>query len=139
MHGLCEVHEPNKDNCLPSRTVLSTLNTPIYNLWIWLVSVLKLLTINVVTAEHSFHLAEEIIDQQAGFFMESKMLISSSITMIPLNETTEIYSKKFFEEPETVDRIFHPSLSKICFLFLIKETLYKQTDCLVMVWSISLF
>ena len=60
------------DNCPP---ILSAINIPICKLAKFLVSILKSLTSNEYTVKDSFTFAEEIVEQDSGIFMETKMLI----------------------------------------------------------------
>ena len=69
--GFWKVHKDIIDNCPPFRPILSAINTPIYKLAKFLVSVLKSLTNNGYTVKDSFAFAEEIVEQNFEFFMEA--------------------------------------------------------------------
>ena len=71
MQRLCKVQKDIIDNCPPFRPILSAINTPIYKLAKFLVSVLKSLTNNGYTVKDSFAFAEEIVEQNFEFFMEA--------------------------------------------------------------------
>ena len=55
MYGLCKVRKDIIDNCPPFRTILSAINTPIFELAKFLVTILKSLTSNEYTVKDSFH------------------------------------------------------------------------------------
>ena len=77
MYGLCKVHKDIIDNCSPFRPMLSAINTPTYKLAKVLVPVLKSLTSNEYTVKDSFSFAEEIVEQDSEFFMESLDVVLS--------------------------------------------------------------
>ena len=77
MYGLCKVHKDIIDNCSPFRPILSAINTPTYKLAKVLVPVLKSLTSNEYTVKDSFSFAEEIVEQDSEFFMESLDVVLS--------------------------------------------------------------
>ena len=78
--------------------------TPIYKLAKFLAPILKPLTTNQFTVKHSFHFAEEIVDQQSDFFMGS-LDVHSLFTNVSSEETIEISTKELFKESETVERL----------------------------------
>ena len=61
MYGLCKIQK-DIDNCLPSRPILSAINTPTYELAKFLVLILKYLTSNEYTWKDSFVFAEDIVE-----------------------------------------------------------------------------
>ena len=71
MYGLCKVHKDIIDNFPPFRPILSTINTPTYKLAKFLVPISKSLTSNEYVVKDSFDFAEEIVEQDSGFFMGS--------------------------------------------------------------------
>ena len=89
MCGSRKVRKVSLENCLPFRPILSALNTPTCKLAKFLLPILKPLATNEFTVKHSFHFAEEIVDQQPDFFMGS-VGVDSQFTKIPLEETIEI-------------------------------------------------
>ena len=109
MYRLCKVHKDIIDNCLPFGPVLSAINTPTYKLPKILVRILKSLTSNEYTVKDSFAFAEEIVEQNSEFFMES-LDVDPLFTIIPLEETIDICTNTLFENTEKVE-----GLSKIEF------------------------
>ena len=89
MHGLFKIHKDIIDNWLPFRLILSAINTPTYKLAKFLVPILKFLTSNEYTVENWFAFAEEIIEQDSGFFMGS-LDVDYLFINIPLEETIDI-------------------------------------------------
>ena len=63
MYGLCKVHKQEVDGYPSFRLILSTLQTPTYNLAKFLVPILYLLTKNEYMVKNSLHFAEEISEQ----------------------------------------------------------------------------
>ena len=57
------------ENCPQFTPILLALNVPTYKLEKPLVPTLKPLITNEFTIKDSFHLAEEVVDQQLDFFM----------------------------------------------------------------------
>ena len=137
MYGSCKVHNTGVENCPLIRPVLSALNTPTYKLLKFLVPILKPLTTNEFTLKDSFHFAEEIVDQQPDFFMDS-LDVDSLFTTIPSEETTEICTNELFKESETVEGLSKSEFKGLLSLatrdwhFIFDGTLYKQIDGVVM-------
>ena len=137
MYGSCKVHNTSVENCPLIRPVLSALNTPTYKLLKFLVPILKPLTTNEFTLKDSFHFAEEIVDQQPDFFMDS-LDVDSLFTNIPSEETTEICTNELFKESETVEGLSKSEFKGLLSLatrdshFIFDGTLYKQIDGVVM-------
>ena len=92
---------------------------------------------NDFNAKDSFHFAEEIIDQQPDFFMES-LYADSLVTNIPSEETIEICTNDFFRESETVEGLSKSEFQKLLSLatkdshFIFDGTLYKKIDGVAM-------
>ena len=55
MYGLCKVRKDIIDNCPPFGPILSAINTPIFKLAKFLVTILRSLTSNEYTMKDSFH------------------------------------------------------------------------------------
>ena len=132
MYGSCKVDEASAENCSPFRPLLLALNIPTYKLEKFLVPILKPFTTNEFTVKNLFHFAEEIVDQQTDFFMNS-VDVDSLFTNIPLEETNEICTNELFKESETVEdlnksefRSFCLWMLKIRILFLMKYFINKS-------------
>ena len=89
MYGLCKVHKDIIDHFWPFGATLSATNTPTYKLAKFLEPILKSLTSNEYPAKDSFVFAEEIVEQDSEFFMES-LDVDSLFTNIPLGEPIDI-------------------------------------------------
>ena len=89
MYGLCKVHKDIIDHCWPFGATLSATNTPTYKIAKFLEPILKSLTSNEYPAKDSFVFAEEIVEQDSEFFMES-LDVDSLFTNIPLGEPIDI-------------------------------------------------
>ena len=83
------VQEDIIDNCPPLRPILSAINTLIYKLAKFLVTISKFLTINEYTVKYSFAFAEEIFKQDFEFFMGS-LDVDFLFTTIPIEKAIEI-------------------------------------------------
>ena len=116
MYGLCKVHRDIINNCTPFQLILSAINTPTCKLAKFLVPTLKSLTSSEYMVKESFAFAEEIVEQDSGFFMGSTDVDSLFIN-IPLEETIDCVNIPF-ENTEKVE-----ILSKIefkgcvCYIF----------------------
>ena len=71
MYELCKVHKQEVDGCPPFRPILSTLQTPIYNLAKFLVPMLYTSTKSEYTVKDSFHFAKDICEQDPSLSMGS--------------------------------------------------------------------
>ena len=136
MYGSCKVHKGSVGNCLPFRPILSALNTPTYKLFIFLLPILKSLTTNEFTAKDSFHLAEDIVDQQHDLFMVS-LDVDSLFTNIPWEETIDICTNELFKKSETIEGLSKTEFKELFslatkdwVLFLMEH--YKQIDGVAM-------
>ena len=89
------------ENCPPFRSNLYALNAPTYKLLKFLEPILKPLATNEFTVRDSFHFAEEIVDQQSGFIMDS-LAVDVLFTDTPLQETIEICTNELFTESEII-------------------------------------
>ena len=89
------------ENCPPFRSNLYALNAPTYKLLKFLEPILKPLATNEFTVRDSFHFAEEIVDQQSGFIMDS-LAVNVLFTDKPLEETIEICTNELFTESEII-------------------------------------
>ena len=69
MQGSCKVQKASAENCPQFTPILLALNVPTNKLEKPLVPSLKPLITNEFTLKDSFHLAEEVVDQQLDFFM----------------------------------------------------------------------
>ena len=77
-----------------------------------MLTILKPLTINVLTVKDSFHFAEEIVDQQPDFFMGSLDEISL-FTNIPPEEIIEICVNEPYKESETMGGLSKSEFKKL--------------------------
>ena len=82
------------DNCPSFRSILSTVNIPIYKLAKFLVPILKPLTSNEYTIKGSFVFAEEIVEQDCECFIGSLDVL---FTNIPLEETIDLCPNTLFK------------------------------------------
>ena len=102
MYGNCKVHKQQVDGCPTFRPILSTLQTPTYNLAKFLVPILNPLTKNEYTVKDSFQFAEEICEQDPTLTMGS-LDVDSLFTNILLDETIDICVHQLFENADTVE------------------------------------
>ena len=95
--------------------------------------ILKSLTSNEYTVKDSFAFAEEIVEQNSEFFMES-LDVDPLFTIIPLEETIDICTNTLFENTEKVaglsnvefKELLSPATKESYFIF--NGKLYKQVD-----------
>ena len=94
MYGLCKIQKDIIDNCPSFRSILSTVNIPIYKLAKFLVPILKPLTSNEYTIKGSFVFAEEIVEQDCECFIGSLDVLFINI---PLEETIDLCPNALFK------------------------------------------
>ena len=87
LYGSPKFHKPVVDNLPKFRPILSTINTPRYNLAKFLIPILEQLTYNEFTIMDSFSFAQEITLYDRSLYIAS-LDLESLFTNIPLNETT---------------------------------------------------
>ena len=116
------------DNCPPFWPILSANNTPTYKLAKFFVPILKSLTGNEYTVKDSLDFAEEVVEQDSGFFMGS-VDVDSLFTNITLEENINICTNILSENMEKVEH-----LSKIEF----KELLSLATKESYFIFNVKL-
>ena len=137
MYGNCKVHKQQVDACPPFQPVLSTLQTPTYNLAKVLVPILNPLTKNEYTLKDSFQFAEEICKQEPVLSMGS-LDADSLFSNIPLDETIDICVNQLFENTDTVEDFRKSELKQLLSLatkesyFIFNSLLYKHIDGVAM-------
>ena len=137
LYGLAKVHKQLINNCPPLKSILSAIDTPIYNINKFLAPILKPITTHKYTLKDMFEFSCDILNQNPNLFM-AILGVDSLFTNILLNETINIIIEKFFSENETVHN-FNKGQFK-CFLtlatkdyyFLFDEELYQQVDDVAM-------
>ena len=97
-----ELYKNIIDNDPFIRPILSAINAPTHKLAKFLVPILKSLTSNECTVKDSFVFAEEIVEQDFEFLMES-LDVDSLFTNIQLKETIDICTNTFSENAERVE------------------------------------
>ena len=100
------------DGFPPFRQILSTLQTPTYNLGKFLVPILDPLTKNEYIVKDSFHFAEEICEQDSSLSMGS-LDVDSLFSDIPLEGTIDIYINHLFENNHTVEGFIKLELKQL--------------------------
>ena len=118
MYGLCKVHKQKVDSYPLFRPILSTLQTPTYNLAKFLVSILDPLTKNEYMVKDSLHFAEEICEQDPSSSLGS-LDVDSFFTNIPLDETIDIFINQLSENTDTVEVFTRSKLKQLLLLFYI--------------------
>ena len=137
MYGLCKVQKDIIDHCSPFRPILSTINTPTFQLAKFLVSTLKSLSSNESTVKNLFAFAEEILEQDSACFMGS-LDVDFLFTNIPLEETIDICTNTLFENTEKVEGLSKIEFKELLSLatkesyFIFNGQLYKQVDGVAM-------
>ena len=137
MYGVCKVHKQEVDGCPPFRPILSTLQTPTYNLAKFLVPILDPLTKNEYTVKESIDFAEGFCEQDPSLSMGS-LDVDSLFTNIPLDENIDICINQLFENTDTVEGFTKSELKQLPCLatkesyFLFNGLLYKQSDSIAM-------
>ena len=118
MYGLCKVHKQEVDGYPSFRLILSTLQTPTYNLAKFLVPILYPLTKNEYMVKNSLHFAEEISEQDPSSSLGS-LDGDSFFTNIPLDETIDIFISQLFGNTDTVEGFTRSELKQLLLLFYI--------------------
>ena len=95
LYGLCKIHKVITDRIPPFRPILSTINTPSYQLAKFFVPILSELTKTEFVLKDSFAFATDVRNQNPDLFMTS-FDIDSLFTNLPLDETIELCVKKTF-------------------------------------------
>ena len=133
MYGLCKVQKDIIDHCSPFRPILSTINTPTYQLAKFLVPTLKSLSSNESTVKNLFAFAEGILEQDSACFMGS-LDVDFLFTNIPLEETIDICTNELFENTEKVEGLSEIEFKELLPLatkesyFIFNGKFYKQVD-----------
>ena len=102
MYDFCNVQQKCDDSCPPFRPVSSALQTPIYKLEKYLVSILESLTTNKYTVKDSFNFTTEVAEQDSTNFM-GRLCIHSLFTNMALEETIEIFTSNPFKKNGVAD------------------------------------
>ena len=102
MYDFCNVQQKCDDSCPPFRPVSSALQTPIYKLEKYLVSILESLTTNKYTVKDSFNFTTEVAEQDSTNFM-GRLYIHSLFTNMALEETIEICTSNPFKKNGVAD------------------------------------
>ena len=137
MYGNCKIHKQQVDGCPPFQPILSTLQTPTYNLAKFLVPILNPLTKNEYTVKDSLQFAAEICEQDPALSMGS-LDVDSIFSNIPLDETINICVNQLFESTDTVEGFTKSELKQLLSLatkqsyFIFNGLLYKQIDGVAM-------
>ena len=97
LYSSCKLHNASVENCSPFRPILLALNTTTQKLAKFLVTILKPLISNEFTIRDSFRFAEEVVDQQPDFFVDS-LDEDSLFANIYLEETIKICTNELFKE-----------------------------------------
>ena len=105
INGLCKFHKDITNNCPPFPPILAAINTSTYKLAKYLVSILKSCTSTEYTVKDSFAFSGEIAEQDFEFFMEA-LNVDSLFTNVPLEKTIDICTNTFFENIETVEKVY---------------------------------
>ena len=100
--GLCKVHKDIISNCTPFQPIFSAINTPTYKLAKRPVTIVIYLTSNKYIVKGSFALAEEIVEQDCDFFIES-LDVDFLFTNIPLEETIDTCANTLLENTERIE------------------------------------
>ena len=139
MYGLCKIHKDatNGRELPPFRPILSAIRTCAYSLAKFFVPVLKELTINTYTIKDSFTFAEEVAEQNAGFYMVS-FDVESLFTNIPLDETINICVDRLYANKKKVRGLLKRQFKELltlatkssCFLF--NGIYYSKVDGVAM-------
>ena len=122
MYGFCKVYKDIIDYCPPFRLI------PTYKLTKCLVPLSKSLTSNEYTVKDSFGFAEEIVQQDSEFYVDSLF------TNIPRKETIEICANTLFENTEKVEGLSKIEFKKLLslatkeFYLIFNRMLYRQVD-----------
>ena len=101
LYGLAQVHKKLINNCPPLKPILSAIGTPTYNITVFLVPIVKPLTINDYTLKDTFEFSRDILNQDSNLSMAS-FDADSLFTNIPLDDSINIIIEKLFSENETV-------------------------------------
>ena len=129
MYRNCNVNKQQVDGCPRFRPILSTLQTPTYNLAKFLVPILNTLTKNEYTVKESF---------QDPTLSTGSLDVGSLFTNISLGETIDICANQLFENTDTVEGFTKSELKQLLSLatkesyFIFNGLLYKQIDGVAM-------
>ena len=114
-------------------TNLSAINTPVYKLAEYLVSILSPLTVNDCTVKDSFSLAKQVINFDHNLFMAS-LDVELLFTNIPVDETIKNTVDDLFSSNMCRGKLSKSELSYLLKLgtselsFIFDNILYKQID-----------
>ena len=121
--GSAEVHEPLQNRLPLFGLVLSVTGTRTYQLTKFLVLSLSGKTENEFLVEDSFSFVDERLTPDRDLYMAS-LNIDALLTSMPLDGTTDIYVKKFFQNPETFVKIISTNYTHDLLILAPKELFF---------------
>ena len=142
LYGQPKVHKTVINNIPQFRPILAAINTPVYKLAKYLISILSPLTVNDYTVKDSFTFAKEVINFDHNLFMAS-LDVKLLFTNIPIDETIKNAVDDLFSS-----NMYRGKLSKSepCYLlqlatsessFIFVKILYKEIDGVAMGLSLG--
>ena len=120
MYGLAKVHKTATNGLPTFRTVLFAIATPIYELAMFLVTMLEPPATNKYSIKDSFTFAEELQNFDPKIVIAT-FNIASLFTNIPFQETIDLYVENLSNDSTHVD-----DLSKDSFRELLTRTLSES-------------
>ena len=117
----------------PFRPILSATDIPTYMLAKFLLTFLTPSTTNEYAVIDSFHLAEEICQQDSNLHMAS-LDVDSLFTNIPLNKTIKIYVDNLYNDNENIPNIPKHDFGNLLNIatkesfFLFNNKYYKEVE-----------
>ena len=133
LYGLGKIHQETRNGIPPFRPILSTIDTPTYNLAKFFLKFLTPSTANEFTVTDSFHFAEEISQQDSNLHMAS-LEVDSLFTYIPLEETIDICVENLYSDNENPPNMPKHSFRNLLNIatketfFMFNNKYYKQVD-----------
>ena len=121
--GSAKVHEPLQNGLPLFGLVLSVTGTCTYQLTTFLVLILSGKTENEILVEDSFSFVDEILTPDRDLYMAS-LNVDALLTNMPLDETIDIYVKKFFQNLETLLKIISTNYTHDLLILAPKELFF---------------